>query len=44
LSTLSAVLEYWRWTPTEVVSFFKNPVSSTASTAPSSPVLYHIGA
>jgi hypothetical protein len=37
LSTLPAVPEYWRCTPTEVVPFFKNPVSSTTSTAPGSP-------
>jgi hypothetical protein len=45
LSTLPAVPEYWRWTPTEVVPFFKNPVSSTTSTAPFlAQVLHHKGA
>ena len=37
LSTLPAVPEYWRCTPTEVVPFFRNPVSSTTSTAPGPP-------
>ena len=37
--------EYWRWTPTEVVPFLRNPVSSTTSTAPRvAQVLDHIGA
>src|SRR5512132_2833823 len=37
LSTLPAVPEYCRCTPTEVVPFLRSPVSSTTSTAPGSP-------
>jgi hypothetical protein len=37
VSTLPAVPESWRCTPTEVVPFFKKPVSSATSTAPGSP-------
>jgi hypothetical protein len=45
LSTLPAVPEYWRCTPTEVVPFLRNPVSSTTSTpARVAQVLDHIAA